>query len=199
MPNTGYVTPSRFKDVLTGGKKGETFGLTAHKYAKEVSLGLIGVEMPEITAKALEHGKEYEPVAVQAYEAEFFVETTAVDEPIFHADPRFYFVCGLPDRLIGAEGLLEIKCPINPINHRDNIVEAKQYYSDYKAQIQGYLWITGRSWFDFVSFNPSFPPHLRLCRHRFQRDNKFIAELEASLLLFWDLVQEKLNELPKVV
>jgi len=199
MPKLGYVTPSRFADVMTGGKgKDDIFGLTAHRYAKEIALGLNGVEMPEIKAKALEHGNEYEPIAVLRYEQEFFVHVTEIETCITPIEPEFQFVCGLPDRLAGNDGILEVKCPINPVNHLDNILTAKQYEKDYKWQIQGYLWITGRDWCDFVSFNPFFPPNSQIFRHRITKNEEEITSLKQRILLFWQLVQEYDQKLKNV-
>lgn len=43
MPKQGYITPSGFKDMMTGGKGGEEFGLTALKYADEIALSTFGI------------------------------------------------------------------------------------------------------------------------------------------------------------
>jgi hypothetical protein len=51
---------------------------------------------------------------------------------------------------------------------------------EHQEQIQGGLWVTGRQWWDFVSFHPDFPPHLRLYVKRVQRDESFIQGLARS-------------------
>ena len=61
-----------------------------------------------------------------------------------------------PDGVIGDDGLIELKCPGAP-NHilylsRGTIPR------EYRLQVQGQLWVTGREWCDFMSYHPEFPP-----------------------------------------
>ena len=51
-------------------------------------------------------------------------------------------------------------------------------------QVQGQLWITGREWCDFVSFDPRMPGPLKLYVQRIERDDAYIAALEAEVRLF---------------
>jgi hypothetical protein len=66
-----------------------------------------------------------------------------------------------------ADGGIEAKCVI-PTVQLDTILGG-DYPSEHKAQIQGNLWITGRKWWDFVSYSPDMPEHLRL--YVFPRDS----------------------------
>ena len=135
MPKSGHITPSRFKDVMTKGRnKSQVWGQTALTYADELAMNIIGVEMPEVTSKSLEHGKEMEPFAIQAYERDSFTQVLAVESAIHH--PEFNYICGTMDGLVGDEGMIEIKCPHNPLNHWRNIMYAEQYEKLYKWQIQ---------------------------------------------------------------
>lgn len=194
MPNQGFVTPSRFADVMTNDKSGKGFGLTALSYADEIILGMLGVPREDITAKPLEWGKLHEPAARKRYEIENFCTVPIVEEPIIH--PEFDFVCGLPDGLVSDDTIIEIKCPYNSQGHLDNIRTAKQY-KQYKWQIQGYLWITGRQYCDFVSFDPRFPFDLQYSCVTIERDNETIEQLQERILLFWEIVQENYKKLLK--
>jgi exodeoxyribonuclease (lambda-induced) len=49
---------------------------------------------------------------------------------------------------------------------------------DYIHQIQFSLWITGRQWCDFISFDSRAPIGLQLHVHRVERDEVAIAELK---------------------
>ena len=81
--------------------------------------------------------------------------------------------------------MIEVKCPINPLNHFKNIMYAEQYEKLYKWQIQGYLWITGRHWCDFVSFDPRLlqGENWALCCHvvRIERNEAEILEIERKI------------------
>jgi hypothetical protein len=52
------------------------------------------------------------------------------------------------------------------------------------AQVQGQLWLTGRRWCDFVSFDPTVPENARLFIERIERDDQYIADLEAAVSAF---------------
>jgi hypothetical protein len=55
---------------------------------------------------------------------------------------------------------------------------------DHIAQVQGQLWITGRAWCDFVSFDPRMPKELQLFVQRVERDDVFIANLDFEVRQF---------------
>ncbi len=199
MPKHGHVTPSNFAKVMTmahyrailkNPDKLYEFSATAEKYAISVCRGFLGVEDREITARALEHGKTYEPMARAMYENENFTTVPEIAEPIYH--PRFKFVCGIPDGLIGCNGILEIKCPESADNHFLNISEGLQI-EDYYAQMQGYMWITGRKWCDFVSFHPHYPENLMLHTQNVDRDDSYIEILEKKITAFFELILTKMR------
>lgn len=194
MPKQGYITPSRFKDVMTEGRgKSDLWGLTALTYARQIVMDVLGVQREEITAKSLEWGNTFEYEGRAYYEASRFVSVPELTEPIFHPDVEY--VCGIPDGLVGDDGIIEIKCPFNPDNHLLNIKEPLQANKEYKWQIQGYLWITERDWCDFVSYHPNFPDHIKCAIHRIDRDQNAIDELAARCELFWnDIVQPELKK-----
>ena len=87
-----------------------------------------------------------------------------------------------PDGLIGADGGCEIKSVI-PTVQLDTIL-AGGYPSEHRAQIQGNLWITGRAWWDFCSFSPDMPEHLRTYIFRVARDESYILNLAAEVTVF---------------
>jgi hypothetical protein len=199
MPKQGYLTPSGFKDMMTGGKGGEAYGLTALKYADNVALSTFGIveeESPYIS-KELQWGLDYEGYAEQAYTARTFAEIQRIGKDNWIQHPTYAFIGGHVDGgLVGRDGLIEIKCPYNPQNHLENIRTAKQYGKLYKPQVQGYLWISGRKWLDFVSYDPRYENiGLELSITRVERDDAFIAELEARAVEFWQIVQNKCEEI----
>lgn len=191
MPKSGHITPSQFKAVMTKGRtKNQMWGQTALTYADRLAMNrATGIDIEEVTAKSLEHGKELEPFAIQAYERENFAEVYTVETPIHH--PDYEYICGTMDGLVMEDGMIEVKCPINPLNHFQNIMYAKQYEKDYKWQIQGYLWITGRKWCDFVSFHTHEGwGDKQLFSHRITRDEDLINQLEERMPLFWQIVEQ---------
>lgn len=63
-----------------------------------------------------------------------------------------------PDGLIGDHGGVEIKCPLMS-THIEYLLKYKEEMpTDYYQQVQGSLFVTGRQWWDFVSYFPGLPP-----------------------------------------
>lgn len=85
-----------------------------------------------------------------------------------------------PDRLVGTDGLLEIKCP-SPQVHMGYMV-ARSMDETYYPQLQGQLLITDRQWVDIVSYSdcPGFPAVII----RVPRDEKYIELLTVALVEF---------------
>lgn len=62
-----------------------------------------------------------------------------------------------PDGLIGEDGGLEIKAP-SAVVHIANLLDPDNgIAADYRLQVQGNLWITGRDWWDLLSYHPTLP------------------------------------------
>lgn len=61
-----------------------------------------------------------------------------------------------PDALVGDDGGLEIKCPDGP--QHVGYLRAGCLPDKYKPQVHGNLLITGRAWWDFVSYCPGHKP-----------------------------------------
>jgi hypothetical protein len=87
-----------------------------------------------------------------------------------------------PDGLVDWDGLIEIKCPYNSSVHVLTWMDGMP--EDHVAQVQGQLWITGRQWCDFVSFDPRMPPALQLYVERIERNDSYIAGLETEIRKF---------------
>lgn len=101
-------------------------------------------------------------------------------------------VGGSPDGLVGDDGVLEIKCPAIH-THIGYLLEPSALSDKYRAQVQGYLYLTDRNWTDIISYNPVLPA----VQVRISRDPKYIMALDAALVMFLadlDDVKEKLLE-----
>ncbi len=190
MPKPGYFTPSKFKEAMTNGRGKDTPGQTAIDYAHEIAMQRLGVVAPEVTAPALDWGNEYEDLAINTYQLDQLCEVERVIDPLVH--PDYYFVAGTPDGMIGTDGLVEVKCPYNPKNHLLNIVDGAQI-KQYNPQMQGYMWITGANWCDFVSFDPRYPDQLKIKIIRIERDQEYIDRL-AERIVYLDGIASEIVE-----
>jgi len=61
-------------------------------------------------------------------------------------------------------------------------------------QVQGSLWISGRRWWDFISYNESFEPPLDLMVVRVERDEKMIALIEERCIYVESLVLQYIEQ-----
>lgn len=86
---------------------------------------------------------------------------------------------GSPDALVGEDGGLEIKCP--SATTQIAYIRAGTIPNDYRCQIHGYLVVTGRKWWDFLSYHPDLPKF----RVRQKRD-AFTEKLAAEISAFCD-------------
>ena len=97
-----------------------------------------------------------------------------------------------PDRLIGDDALLEIKCP-KPSTHVGYLLAGK-LPAAYVPQVQGQLWVCGRQRSDFLSYCPGMPEFLITV----ERDNDFIKCLEKEMQAFIANLDKKRERLIKL-
>jgi putative phage-type endonuclease len=174
----GKVTASRFCDVMAKIKTGEAASRRDYRW-ELLTERLTGLPVEGYTNKAMEWGTSHESEARDAYEA----ETGAwVDRAGFVLHPEFPMVGCSPDGLIGDDGGQEIKCPYSSVVHVQTLKGGMP--SEHRHQVQGTMWITGRKYWDFVSYDPRMPEHLRLYVERIKRDEEYIAQLAAEVVKF---------------
>jgi len=188
----GKVTSSRIADVVARTKTG--WGASRANYmAQLVAERLTSVPGDTYTNAAMQWGTDTEPQARAAYA---FEANHDVEEVGFVRHPSIAMSGSSPDGLIGANGVLEIKCP-NTATHIATLL-GDSVDGKYICQMQWQMACTEREWCDFVSFDPRMPEHMRLFVQRVQRDDKQIAELEAAVREFLAELDDKVERLRKL-
>jgi putative phage-type endonuclease len=176
-------------DVIAKTKTG--WGASRANYLAElVAERLTGVPAQGFTNAAIQHGTATEPAAREAYKAQTF---DAVEQVGFVPHPFIEMSGASPDGLVGAEGMLEIKCP-NTATHIETLLGGA-IPAKYETQMQWQMACAGREWCDFVSFDPRLPPEMQLFVKRLDRDDKRIAELEEMVSDFLAELDEKVAKL----
>lgn len=196
----GRVTASRVADVVARTQKG--WGASRANYmAQLVAERLTGVAADSYQSEAMRFGTEMEPEARIAYE---FRTDAEVEEAGFIEHPTIPMSGASPDGLVGADGLVEFKCP-NTATHIETLLGAS-IPDKYLVQMQWQMACTGRHWCDFASFDPRMPEATRLYVRRIERDTDRITELEGHVADFLKEVDAKIAALnarygdgPKVV
>ena len=156
MLRRGIPTASGFDRICTGAK-GE-----ASKQADEYSYELIGDLYSDIlpeaaehfTNRAIRHGLNCEAEARRWYA---FERNLDVEEVGFCVSDCGRWGCS-PDGLVGEYGGLELKCP--QAKTQVAYLLKLGLPNEYKPQVHGSLIVTGRKWWDFMSYSPGLPPLL---------------------------------------
>lgn len=185
----GKVTASRVADLMAKTKTG--YGASRNNYMAElICERLTGESAPMFQSAAMQWGTDTEPMARDAYS--FLTSATVVEEG-FVVHPRLSDFGASPDGLVGDNGLVEIKCP-NTATHIDTLL-SETVPKKYITQIQAQLACTGREWCDFVSFDPRLPDEMQMWIKRVDRDNQFIADMEAEIAAFLQELDDKISSL----
>jgi hypothetical protein len=72
---------------------------------------------------------------------------------------------------------------------------SKSVPSKYIPQMQWQMACTNARWVDFISFNPNFPEELQVFVKRLDRDDAYIAELEAEVIKFLEEIEQTIIKL----
>lgn len=175
----GYVTASRFNAVIAKTKAGKPTA-EREKYLMELVVERItGQPQDHFTSAAMQWGIEQEKASRMDYEAH---SGRMIEETGFIKHPTLPMVGGSPDGLIGEDGGWESKSPFNSAVHIYTLLDGVP--EEHIAQCQGLMWITGRKWWDFQSYDPRLPEPLCRFVHRIERDEKYIAQLEKEVIEF---------------
>lgn len=164
----GVPTASCYaKLITTQGKR----SAQAESYINELIGQRITGEIPEtFKSEAMERGNELEPQARAYYE---LVTDNDVNEVGLILND-IGAGCS-PDGLIRDDGGLEIKCP--KLSTHIGYLRAGKLPTAYVQQVQGCMYITGRKWWDFMSFHPDVENLII----RIERDEVFIEALHEIL------------------
>lgn len=174
----GKVTASRIANIVRRTKDGVS--ASRNRYLGElVAERLSGQPTPSVDTADIRWGREQEARAVELYAFLYDVDPEKV---VFVDHPLIPMAGASPDRLVNADGLIEVKCPATH-THIDTLRGAR-IDSDYVKQMQWQMACTGRAWCDFVSFDPRMPERMQMHVQRFQRDDVMISELERAVTAF---------------
>jgi hypothetical protein len=174
-------TGSRIPDLMKQGRgKGEEFGETAKGIIMELAAyhqmtdegrEMYAVEQMYKEFRQTAWGNRYEPEARLKYNP----ETTETGFTVHPTIP--YFGGSFDGRVEG--GIIEIKCPYDPVKHMKNRklkqsggIDSKY---EYYGQIQANIEVAGVQWCDFISYDPRCKPEYQLVVIRVERDETYIA------------------------
>ncbi len=186
----GKITCSHLGNVL----KSQTTKAYQNYMGELIGEILSGEAEGPPTTKAMQWGHDYEAEAVEQYQkatGNVCTEVGFIDHP---TESR---VGGSPDRLIGDDGGLEVKCPYGTKKHVEYLL-GECLPKEHEAQVQGGMWVTGRQWWDFVSYTPRIPdPKIGLFIVRVPRNQTYIDILEHRVGAFREQLLAHLKTIMK--
>lgn len=182
----GKLTGSAAKDMLSKIKSGEAAGRRDLRYRIVAEILSGRSQEDSYVNAAMQWGTDHEAEAVAAYES----VTGSVVEPIGFCEHEGLRAGTSPDGFVGDDGILSVKCP--------KTATQIQYWreggepSSHAAQNTHELWLTGRPWIDFVSYDPRLPDALQFFLIRVTRTaaerhaydvlaRAFLAEVDAEV------------------
>ena len=173
---SGRFTASRASDLMARTKTGPSASRGSLLALLAVER-LTGQPVETFQNDAMRRGQDLEAEARDAYS---FATGLAVIECGFIECGDLPMTGCSPDGVVGADGLVELKCPANMAKHLAAL-RSNEHAREYRWQLQHQLMVTGRKWVDAVSFDPRYPEHLQLAIVRVERDKSAITELRDAI------------------
>ena len=183
----GRLTASDCRDAFATVKSGEAAGRKRVR-AKLVVERLTGICQDDgyINA-AMQRGLDLEPAALAAYEAHTGL-LVGVCGFVSHDD--LMIGCSPDGVMDGLTAGVELKVPLIA-THIGYLRGHHGVPSEYLPQVMHSLLVTGATWWDFVSFAPELPDHLRLFHVRLQRQDVDMSAHLSSVKRFLAEVNEE--------
>jgi len=175
----GKCTGSRVKDALSFLKNGQPSQKRKDYLTDVVTERLTGFAVEHYVTPAMQWGIDTEEYASSAYEV---VSGNDVEEVGIAEHPSIPMFSASPDRYVGNDGIVEIKCPITT-THVEWMM-AGLIPEEHLWQLTAEMACSGRKWVDFVSFDPRLPPRNQVFIRRLLRDEERIAFMEAGVIQF---------------
>lgn len=157
------MTASHAQAIATNGK-----GLKTYVREKMCALFSTGEQISYTNAN-MENGLEREEIAAMLYEFETGNKTEIIGFEIYND-----YIGASPDRLVGNEGLIEIKSPTDKVYF--NLLLDKKIDTKHEWQMQMQTLVCKRAWCDYVVYNPNFKQQLFI--KRVFADKEKFAKLE---------------------
>lgn len=188
----GVITASEVHNVIAkprSGKKWTDMKMSYfHTLLAEVCTGVA----PEVNAKALAWGKQYEEDARALFE--FTTNVKVTESPILFRDESMRTACS-PDGLCSNGFGLELKCPFTSrdfMKFRLGGIEAIK--SAYMAQVQYSMWVTGKDAWFFANYDPRMK---REGIHHVvvERDPQYMSDFNEMVPEFIEKMDEALAEI----
>lgn len=187
----GKLTASRMKDAMDFLKNGQPSKRRSDLMREILAERLTGSSVRHFVTDAMSWGLEKESEAKAAYEAHSGI---LIADAGFYDHPDIDNFGATPDGLVGADRLIETKCPTT-----QTFVEwtlRGEVPEEHKPQMCAQLACTGRRAVVFVAYDPRIrDPKRQLFVREYEPTRKEIEEIEAGAEVFLSEVEELWTQL----
>lgn len=185
----GILTASNAGLLLVNGKQnGMGAGLISHAYTL-IGERFTGQFDDSFRGNAYtERGHELEPIVSDFYIHMGFAHVGDIQQVgiiLNFADEFGYPVGASPDRLVGATGGLEIKTRTAKL--QAELLDMGEIDKDHLAQVQFNIWVTGRDWWDYISYCEGMPFFIK----RFYPDKAMHELFYQKVKAFYQMIDDK--------
>ena len=171
----GNPGASNFDRIVTNVKGEPSKKATDYMYELAAET-LSGFSQESHTSKWMQRGNDLEQEARDFFE--FRMDMSVRQVALIYPDEKKMYHCS-PDGLTEDGGGLELKCP-KPKTHIKYLLENKFPATEYNAQVQGSLLVSGLSHWYFCSYAPGLNPFIV----RITPDEKYIQKLQTQIEKF---------------
>lgn len=187
----GKFTASRAGDLMAVRQDGNASAQHTALLSELTVERLTGECVGHYVTSAMMRGSLLEEEALEAYAFDTGADLTAIG---YVQDEILPNTGCTPDAYVAADGLVEIKCPMNMVKHL-NALKNDAHAEEYKWQVQHQLMVTGRRWCDLVSYDPRFPAKLQLAIKRITPDAALIDQLKAVIQKTDRVIEAEIDQL----
>ncbi|WP_105625479.1 lambda exonuclease family protein [Cronobacter sakazakii] len=188
----GVITASDVHNVISKPRSGTKWPDMKMSYFHTLLAEVCTGVAPEVNAKALAWGKQYEDDARALFE--FTVGVQVAESPIIYKDETMRTACS-PDGLCSDGRGLELKCPFTSrdfMKFRLGGFEAIK--SAYMAQVQFSMWVTGKEAWYFSNYDPRMRRE-GLHHVVVERDEKYMEDFTEAVPEFIEKMDMALAEI----
>lgn len=187
----GKLTASRMADAMAFLKNGQPGAERSRLMRELLAERLTGLSVHHVVNDAMLHGLEYEDEAVDTFVERYPQYSVRMSR--FYEHPTIANFGATPDREIGDDGLLEVKCPTTTTYLE--WVMAGTVPERHKPQMCAQLLCSGKRWVGFIAYDPRIKVESqRLFMRKYEPGADELAVVEAAAIRFLDELDEMFDQ-----
>jgi len=182
----GKLTASRMADAMAFLKNGQPAGARIKLLHELLAERLTGESVRHVVTDAMLWGMEHEDEAVDYFVARY---SRTVRRSRFYEHPTIENFGATPDREIGDDGLIEVKCPTTT-RYLEWVI-AGVVPEEHKPQMCAQLLCTGKKWVGFMAYDPRIrDENKRLFMRKYEPTQDELERVEIAAVKFLNDLDE---------